>query len=239
MFEYAIGTLLIAKQLSHESVLHPCSCFSIPDEDEDSNPTSTSLDEEVLFSSDSSSTSEDMHAAADVLLNAGDFEYEDDEEDMSFDDEESSDDEEGVRRRYLRANANGMGRRLTRYKCKSSCMNKCRLGRSMCKKRCCRPAGAGQASASGGKKPRVNGMLGTNPHIGGWPPVMPPPAIPNWPPVIPPVTSPQLPYCPNGSMHTTGMGPCMATQTPIPGVNACPSGTVGTYGPWNTQCVVW
>lgn len=218
MFEYAVGTLLIALQPSHDSVVHSCSCFSIPDEDEDSNPTSTSLDEEVLFSSDSSATSEDMDAAADVLF-VGDFEYEDDEEDMSFDDEESSEDEEGSRRRYLRANAKGMGRRLTRYKCKSSCMNKCRLGRSICKKRCCRPAGA---QTSGGNKPtnRINGILGTSNHL--------PPSI---------VGGGPLPYCPNFTMHTTGMGPCMATQFPIPGVSACPSGTIGFSG--GAPCVVW
>ncbi len=163
-----------------------------------------------------------MDAAVDVLLNVGDFEYEYDEEDMSFDDEESSEDEEGSRRRYLRANAKGMGRRLTRYKCKSSCMNKCRLGRSMCKKRCCRPKPTGAGQSSGGNKPanRINGILGTSNY-------MPPSLIGGGP----------LPYCPNFTMHTTGMGPCMVTQFPIPGVSACPSGTIGFSG--GAPCVVW
>ncbi len=79
---------------------------------------------------------------------------------------------------------------------------------------------------------RTNGQLGTSPHwptggvegIGG-------------PQQGPAFTTPQLPYCPNFSMQSTGMGPCMATQTPIPGVNACPSGTVGQG--WNGPCVVW
>ena len=76
-------------QLSHESVL-------IPDPDEDSNP-------EVLGSFESSSNSEDMDAAAELLLNVRDLAYEDDEDMMS------PDDEEGIRR-YLRSN--GMSRRL-------------------------------------------------------------------------------------------------------------------------------
>ena len=212
---------MIALQLSHNSVLHSCSCFSIPDKDEDLNPTSASL--EVLFSSDSSSDSEDMDDAAELSLNVEDFEYEDDEEYVSFDDEESSDDEEGVRRRYLRANANGMGsRRLTLYKCNSSCRRKCRNSNSNCKKRCCRPTGAGQASTGGGNKPadRTNGILGTSNYL--------PPSI---------VSGGPLPYCPNFTMHTTGMGPCMATQFPIPGVSACPSGTIGFSG--GAPCVVW
>ena len=219
---------MIALKLSHDSVLHSCSCLSIPDKDEDLNPTSASL--EVLLSSDSSSDSEDMDAAAELLFNVEDFEYEDedDEEYVSFDDEESSDDEGGVRRRYLRANANGMGsRRLTRYKCNSSCRKKCRnsnRNRNQCKKRCCRPTGAGQASASasGGNKPadRANGILGTYNYL--------PPSI---------VGGGPLPYCPNFTMHTTGMGPCMATQFPIPGVSACPSGTIGFSG--GAPCVVW
>lgn len=50
-------------------------------------------------------------------------------------------------------------------------------------------------------------------------------------------TSPQLPYCPNGSMQETGMGPCMATQKRIRGVHACPSGTLGWYR--RGRCVVW
>ena len=104
-------------QLSHERILY--SCFSIPDPDEDSNPTSTVLDEEALGSFESFSNSEDIDAAAALLLNVRDLEYEDDED-------TSSDDEEGIRR-YLRSN--GMSRRLpqltnkTGYMCDPSFWN--------------------------------------------------------------------------------------------------------------------
>ena len=206
-----------------------------------------------------------MDAAADVLLNAGDFEYEDDEEDMSFDDEESSDDEQGVRQRYLR----GMGRRLpqlteTGYKCDTSCMhqymkcrNRCKVVAKSgttrcingvvpgkCKKHCCKstvreetPSQPGGDGAGAGTSYYFNGQLGTEPHIvggvGGGSGGVGGGLLPPW------ITTPQLPYCPNFTMHTTGMGPCMATQYPIPGVNACPSGTHGTFGPLGRPCVVW
>jgi len=81
----------------------------------------------------------------------------------------------------------------------------------------------------GNEKQRINGQLGTTPHrpdfsnTGG-----------NTAGLF---TAPQLPYCPNFSMHSTGMGPCMATQTQIPGINACPSGTLGQSV--NGPCVVW
>ena len=214
----------------------------------------------MLRSPESSSTSEDMDAASEVVLNVVDLEYEDDEEDMSFDDEESSDDEQVVRRRYLRAN--GTGRRLpqlteTGYKCDTSCMhqymkcrNRCKVVAKSgtthcingvvpvkCKKHCCQstvreetssqPGGDG---AGGGIAYYNNGQFGTDPHIGGG---VGGGLLPPW------ITTPQLPYCPNFTMHTTGMGPCMATQYPIPGVNACPSGTHGTYGPLGRPCVVW
>ena len=89
-------------------------CISTPDLDEDSNPTSTLLDEEVLGSFGSSSNSEDMDAAAALLLNVRDLEYEDDE-DMT------PDDEEGIRR-YLRSNGMGMGRRLPQWTNKTGYM---------------------------------------------------------------------------------------------------------------------
>ena len=82
---------------------------------------------------------------------------------------------------------------------------------------------------------RINGHLGTSPH---WPipgGIGVPTPGPGGP--FPPVTTPQLPYCPNFSMQSTGMGPCMATQTLIAGVYACPSGTLGQG--WNGPCVVW
>jgi hypothetical protein len=83
-------------------------------------------------------------------------------------------------------------------------------------------------------KDRINGHLGTSPYwpVGGIGVPTPGPGGP-----FPPVTTPQLPYCPNFSMQSTGMGPCMATQTPIAGVYACPSGTLGQG--WNGPCVVW
>ena len=80
-------------------------------------------------------------------------------------------------------------------------------------------------------KRRVNGQHGTNNH---WPPYS------SWYDEDWGYfgnTSPQLPYCPNGSMQETGMGPCMATQKRIRGVHACPSGTLGWYR--RGQCIVW
>ena len=79
---------------------------------------------------------------------------------------------------------------------------------------------------------RINGQLGTSNFFPGQGnngniQILPPP----------PFTSSQLPYCPNYSMQSTGMGPCMALQTPIPGIDACPSGTLGWYS--GGQCVVW
>ena len=57
--------------------------------------------------------------------------------------------------------------------------------------------------------------------------------------MLPPVSSGgQLPYCPNGSLHFTGMGQCIASQTPLGCVPICPSGTIG-WAAGTGQCIVW
>eukprot|EP00984_Skeletonema_dohrnii_P014883 scaffold6351_cov138-Skeletonema_dohrnii-CCMP3373.AAC.2 len=169
----------------------------------DEAPTSTSLDEEVLDSSDSSSKDEDFDATVEEdLFAVGDLEYEDEDEDTSSGD--------GIRR-YLRAyNDRRQGRR--------------RPGRR-------RPGRMRPGRRPGNGNQRINGQLGTTPH---WPDFSNTGAGGNTGGLF---TAPQLPYCPNFSMHSTGMGPCMATQTQIPGINSCPSGTLGQS--FNGACVVW
>jgi len=159
--------------------------------------------------SDLSSEDEEVDTIEDLLLlDVGDIEY----ADANEDDDTPSEAEEGGVRRYLRANGSGRELMMTKtgHICKSSCMGIF----SRCRQKC---------MVSGGRAYCLNGHL--------------PAKCKQCCQTGKVVPQPQLPYCPNFSMQSTGMGPCMATQTPIPGVNACPSGTVGQG--WNGPCVVW
>lgn len=91
----------------------------------------------------------------------------------------------------------------------------------------------GQGNSGSKGKPKINGEHGTSPYFPGQGGNGNVP----WYNPFQPITSPQLPYCPNYSMQSTGMGSCMVLQTPIPGIDACPSGTLGWYS--KGQCVVW
>jgi hypothetical protein len=168
---------------------------------QDEDPTSTSLNEEVLDSSDSSSEDEEVNTVED-LLDVGDLEYED--EDASSGD--------GVRR-YLRAyNDRRLGRRKSGRRGLDGFLDG-HQGNTI------RQPLNGQRGTSG----QLHAKASKTAKTGGG---------------EVPFTTKQLPYCPNGSMHFTGMGPCMATQFARDGVNACPSGTLGEAIGIG-QCIVW
>jgi hypothetical protein len=206
-------------------------------------------------------------AAAEAMLDVGDLEYEAEDEDTSSDDEEVVRRylraNNGMGRRLEHPmNFKCMPSCMKKFKkCRVRCTVYPNLDRNTrcigghlpgkCKNNCCVKIKGRRLYSPGGlqKKPltasngipgtsqqtKGNGVPGTSPHItqtfaNG---------IPGTSPLIGTINPGvgQLPYCPNGSWHVTGMGLCMATQFPIFGVDACPSGTVGYIA--GTPCVVW